>query len=803
MENGEILKIKKRNGNIVEFDVSKIGKAIFKAAQSVGGKDHKLAEQIASQVYSYMKAKKFDGELPSVENVQDAVEKVLVELGHAQTVKAYIIYRQERKKVRDTKKAIGVEDDVKLTINAIKVLEKRYLLKDVDGNVIETPGEMFKRVAEYISRADKNYGASDEDVKKLEQEFYDMMVKLEFLPNSPTFTGANTKVGQLSACFVLPIGDSMEEIFESIKNTALIHKSGGGTGFSFSRLRPSNDRVLSTKGIASGPVSFMSVFDAATETVKQGGTRRGANMGILRVDHPDIMNFISAKEDNKRLNNFNISIAVTDKFMEALENETDYDLINPRTKEPMGKLNAKNIFELMVTKAWQNGEPGIVFIDKINKFNPTPEVGEIESTNPCGEQPLLPYESCNLGSINLSNMVKYDEAADNFSIDYDLLKATIHRATHFLDNVIDMNKYPLDLIAKNTRENRKIGLGVMGFADMLLKLKVRYNSDEGIRVAEEVMKFIDDESKLASKELAKIRGPFPNFNRSIYKNGEPIRNATTTTIAPTGTLSLLANCSGGVEPLFAISYIKNIMDGTELVETNNYFLKVAKKNGFYNDELMKKIANLGSIQNLEEVPKEIRDVFVIAFDTSPTWHTRMQAAFQKHVDNAVSKTVNFSGDATINDVREAYLLSYKLGCKGVTVYRDGSREEQVLNIGSVNKEKKVEITKVEEQPMQEATEQTTATEPQVLSNDPNVVNNTQQSVSTQSGIEGVNANNVYTSDKTLTNNVSLDAAKEAIIKAEENMPDKKKTYCPECSAKLIQQEGCVMCPNCSYSACSM
>ncbi|MFH1439117.1 MAG: vitamin B12-dependent ribonucleotide reductase [Candidatus Woesearchaeota archaeon] len=764
-EKGEILKVRKRNGSIVDFDVNKIAKAIFKAAQSVGGKDHKMSEQIAKDVYNYVKTKEFSDDIPTVENVQDAVEKVLIESGHAQTVKAYILYRQERKRIRDVKKAMGVEDDVKLSLNAVKVLERRYLLKDKDGNVIETPGQMFRRVANYIAQADRIYGSKLDDLKKSEEKFYDAMVNLEFLPNSPTFTGANTKVGQLSACFVLPVGDSMEEIFEAIKHTALIHKSGGGTGFSFSRLRPVNDRVLSTKGIASGPVSFMAVFDAATETVKQGGTRRGANMGILRVDHPDIMSFISAKENTKKLNNFNISVAVTDKFMEALEKDEDYDLLNPRTKEPVGKLNAKNIFELMVTKAWQNGEPGIVFIDKINKFNPTPEVGEIESTNPCGEQPLLPYESCNLGSINLSKMVKYDEAADNYSIDYEKLRKTVYTAVHFLDNVIDMNKFPLPQIEKNTKANRKIGLGVMGFANLLILLGVRYNSDEGTKIAEDVMKFIDDESKNASRELAKQRGSFPNFDKSIYKNGKLMRNATTTTIAPTGTLSILANCSSGVEPLFAISYIRNIMDNTELVETNEVFLQMAKKKGFYSEELMKKIAKTGSIQDMDEIPEDVKVPCVIAYDISPEWHTRMQAAFQKYVDNAVSKTVNFPNEASIQEVRDAYLLSYKLGCKGVTVYRDGSREEQVLNIGTVNRSK-AESKKGSKERFK----------------------NESKAESKKESIEGFK--------EAISN-------KEAILRVQQDLPDKKKILCPECNAKLVQQEGCVICPNCSYSACGM
>ncbi|MBT4823606.1 vitamin B12-dependent ribonucleotide reductase [Candidatus Woesearchaeota archaeon] len=812
---GEILHIKKRDGDLMNFDLSKIAAAIFRAAKEVGGTDPTLADELAKEVYSHLKTKGFPNNAPTVEEIQDSIEKVLIEKGHAQTAKAFILYRVKRKKLRDAKTAIGVKDDIKMTLNAVKVLERRYLLKDKDGRVIETCGQMFRRVASFIAEADRNYGASEENVKACEGEFYDLMTKLEFLPNSPTFTGANTKVGQLSACFVLPIGDSMEEIFEAIKQTALIHKSGGGTGFSFSRLRPHNDRVLSTKGVASGPVSFMAVFDAATETVKQGGTRRGANMGILRIDHPDIMDFITAKEKTNRLNNFNISIAITDKFMDALEKDEEYELLSPRDQTVIDKLKAKNVFELIVTKAWENGEPGIIFIDKINKYNPTPEVAEIESTNPCGEQPLLPFESCNLGSINLSTTLK--EENGETKVDYDKLKRIIYSAVHFLDNVIDMNKFPLLQIEEMTRANRKIGLGVMGFANMLLRLGVRYNSDEGIKIAEEVMGFVDRESKKASQELAKKRGPFPNYSKSIYKDGELMRNATTTTIAPTGTLSILANCSSGVEPLFAISYIRNIMDNTELVETNPVFLDVAKKEGFYSEELLKKVAMQGSIQNMEEIPEEIRKPFVISHDISPVWHTRMQAAFQKHVDNAVSKTVNFPNSATIEEVREVYLLAYKLGCKGVTVYRDGSRDEQVLNIGVVNKGDKSNPVVKEITPeviptiIQETTNDTSevkeATIDPTVSNDPNIVANL-QAQSTGNVIDSnITDSNVIPPTVNVSNitasSVAVDATKEAILKAQEALPDKKKIYCPECNEKLTQQEGCVICPNCSFSACHM
>mgnify|MGYP001000895345 CR=1 FL=1 len=570
---------------------------------------------------------------------------------------------------------------MQLTENAIKVLEKRYLIKDKDGNAIETPEGMFRRVARVVASADKGY-VSEEQLRKTEQEFFDMMANLEFLPNSPTLMNAGRPLGQLSACFVLPIEDTMEGIFDSVKNAALIHKSGGGTGFSFNRLRPKGSSVNSTGGVASGPVSFMKVFNAATEAVKQGGTRRGANMGILRVDHPDILEFITCKQDNSDITNFNISVALTESFMEAVEKGEDYDLIDPRNNEVKGRLNAREVFDLMVKMAWKNGEPGIIFIDRINRDNVTPELGEIESTNPCGEQPLLPYEACNLGSINLSAMVKEGESGPE--VDYDKLRDTVHKAVHFLDNVIDVNNYPLPEIDKMTRGTRKIGLGVMGWADLLLMLGIPYDSQKAIDLAEEIMGFIDYESKQESERIASVKGVFPYYDKSIYKDsGRKLRNATTTTIAPTGTLSIIAGVSSGIEPLFAISFIKNVMDGTELVEVNPHFKKVAMEEGFYSEELMRAIAKKGSLSDIEGVPQYIKDIFVTSHDITPEWHVKMQAAFQNHTDNAVSKTVNLRHEATIEDVAEVFWLAYRTGCKGVTIYRDGSRDMQVLNIGSV------------------------------------------------------------------------------------------------------------------------
>lgn len=655
--------------------------------------------------------------------------------------------------------SLGLGEKVNLSENAIKVLEKRYLKRDNQGNCTETPADMFKRVASSIAQAELQYGKSQYDADELTKKFYEMITNRYFMPNSPTLMNAGRELGQLSACFVLPVEDSLDGIFETVKNTALIHKSGGGTGFSFSRLRPKNDVVRSTMGVSSGPVSFMEVFNAATEAVKQGGTRRGANMGILRVDHPDIVEFINCKSDNTKLNNFNISVAITDKFMEALKNGGDYDLYHPNTKQSVGRLNAKQVFDLIVDGAWRNGEPGIVFIDKMNVDNPTPQVGDIESTNPCGEVPLLAYEACNLGSINLGLMLK--DSSNGKEVDWNTLKEITKLSIHFLDNVITVNNYPLPKIAEMVQNNRKIGLGVMGWADMLMALGLSYSSKEGTDLAYQIMEFIDYHSKVESIELAKSRGAFNNFKGSVYERGNflvnkyagksagiisdddwknldaqikefGIRNATTTCIAPTGTISMIASASGGVEPLFGLVFFRNVMDGTEMLEINPIFEKYAKDNGFYSENLMKEIAKDGSAAHVDAVPQAAKHIFATAHDVSPEWHVKMQAAFQLHTDNAVSKTINFEEHATREDIEQAYILAFENDLKGITVYRNNSRTFQPMNLDA-KKAPELELKPVIQ---------------------------------------------------------------------EEIKVELKKFTCPDCGTSIEMAEGCFICLNCGYSGCS-
>jgi len=610
-----------------------------------------------------------------------------------------------------------------LTNNALIVLNRRYLKKDKKGNIIETSEEMFRRVAENIASADKLYNPSA-NIKKTADDFYELMSSLEFLPNSPTLMNAGRKLQQLAACFVLPVEDSLESIFEAVKNTAIIHQTGGGTGFSFSHLRPKNDIVSTTSGIASGPLSFMRVFNMATEVIKQGGVRRGANMGVLRVDHPDIIEFIDAKTISHELTNFNLSIGITDDFMNCVEIDSKYDLINPRSGEKTGKLKAKGVFERIVQSAWKSGEPGVLFLNRINRNNPTPHLGEMESTNPCGEQPLLPYESCNLGSINLTKMLRKKGSRGQvkirikpsnprtlesfqYEINWEKLRDTVYKAVHFLDNVIDVSNYPLPQIKKMSKGNRKIGLGVMGFADLLIMLSISYNSEEALKIAEGIIKFIRERAEEKSAELAKERGTYPNYKDLSSKGVKECknskssdsltpelqnsktpklhrRNATLITIAPTGTLSIIAGCSSGIEPLYAISYIRRALEDVKLLQINPLFIEIAKTRGFYNKELRKELQKGLNLTSTKEIPDDVKRLFVTSFDISPEWHVKMQATFQKHTDNAVSKTINFPPDAEISDVKNAFLLAHKLGCKGLTIYRSGTRENQVLTCRDIH-----------------------------------------------------------------------------------------------------------------------
>ena len=677
-----------RNNGAAAFR-NRVARGVFSAADSLGISNRDLVERLAEQVIQRLEetCQSFpgmEGTIPEWRlrppEIQAIIKQIMSEGSEMEVTlhrtdskpQEQVIETQENnppEMVTDGKPPVIESEGPTLSKNAMVVLERRYLGPD------ESPYDMFRRVARNIASAE-----TDTDAGYWEEEFYRVMANLEFLPNSPTLMNAGKDLQQLSACFVLPIEDSMESIFDTIKHTALIHKSGGGTGFSFSKLRPEGDTVGSTNKVASGPVSFMKAFDAATDVIKQGGMRRGANMAILQVDHPDIEKFITAKESGDQLTNFNLSVAATERFMVAVEEGIDYDLRNPRDGSVVKQINAKELFDKIVELAWRTGDPGLVYIDRINGENPTPHLGNIESTNPCGEQPLLPYESCNLGSINLSRMISDSKP----EIDYEKLEKTVNVAVRFLDNVIDMNRFPLPEIAERTRKTRKIGLGVMGFADMLIKLGISYDSAEALGVAEKIMEFINHKACEASSALAEERGVFPAFDGSVYDipDGPRMRNATTTTIAPTGSLSIIANCSSGIEPLFALSYERHILDGDELVEINPYFEEAAKREGFFSEELMKELARRGSPRGMEGIPGRVKKLFVTAHDISPECHIKMQAAFQKSTHNAVSKTINFPHSATREDVAEAYMLAYNLGCKGITIYRDRSKDKQVLNIAA-------------------------------------------------------------------------------------------------------------------------
>lgn len=668
-------KVRKRDGSLVLFDENKILRAIQRAAYEVlmdEEKSGEIARIVKKDVLSKILAS-FPDKNPSVENIQDIVEEVLMETGYRSIARSYILYRQEHQDIRHVKVIYGVRDDLKLPLNTLLVLKKRYLQKDDQQNVTESPKELFERVAHAISEAESEF-RSNLSRSEVEENFFQMMNRLEFIPNSPTLMNAGTSMGQLSACFVLPVEDSIDGIFESLKNMARIHQTGGGTGFDFSGLRPTGDLVSTTKGSASGPVSFMSIFNQATGVIVQGGRRRGANMGILRCDHPEIEDFIEAKIQEGAFSNFNLSVGITDKFMEAVQKNESFDLINPRTNEKVRSVKAKALFDLIVYSSWRTGDPGMVFLDEINRHNPTPDLGRIEATNPCGEIPLLPYESCNLGSIDLSKFVRND------ALDWDRLKGVIGWGIRFLDNVIEVNKYPLVQIKDMASANRKIGLGVMGFADMLIRLGIPYTSDEAVETASAVMKFFRQASLEASAALAEERGVFPNYARSIFsEQNVEMRNATVNTVAPTGTISIIAGCSSGIEPLFALSYVRNVLSGTRFFETHPMFEMELRRRGLYSKELMADVGRVGSLKEISSIPDDLKRVFITSFDVSADMHLRIQAAFQEHTDNSVSKTINLPADATVEDVRNIFMKAHELKCKGITIYRYNTKRDQVLS----------------------------------------------------------------------------------------------------------------------------
>jgi ribonucleoside-diphosphate reductase alpha chain len=666
-----ISKVRKRSGEIVKFDAEKIRGAIERAMNSVGELDRRASDGLTADAVTLLDENKdkFKEGIPDVEQIQDFVEEVLSKSRLERTAKAYMLYRRSRAHARALKKFFGMKDDLKFDVNAIRVLQERYLLKDKEGKIIETPTGLFKRVAKAVA------GAEKKNNDYWEERFFEMMKNLEFLPNSPTLMNAGTPLGQLSACFVLPIEDNMESIFNSLKYMAVIQRSGGGTGFSFSRLRPKGDIVASTKGTASGPVSFMKIYDTATEVIKQGGKRRGANMGLLGASHPDIIEFVLSKQKEKQLSNFNISVSADDEFMNAVRRNGEYELANPRTKEVKAKINARHLFQLICRTAWRTGDPGMIFIDEINRKNQVPGLGKVEAVNPCGEVPLFSYESCNLGSINLAKIIK------DGKIDWEKLKTLVHDAARFLDNVIEANKYPFHELDEMARGNRRIGLGVMGFADMLVLLGIPYESRAAVDSAEKLMAFINKEAHAASQALGKEKGNFPNFAKSIWKGKvKHMRNCACTTIAPAGTISIIAGCSSGIEPLFALAFMREVLSGKHLFEINKVFLSELLKSGAYSDNMIEKIAMQGNLKGIN-LPERMKRLFKTALEIPCEQHIRIQAAFQSNTDNAVSKTINLPKDAAPEEIEKAYILAWRLGCKGITIYRYGSKAEQVLYLG--------------------------------------------------------------------------------------------------------------------------
>ncbi|MBT4447081.1 adenosylcobalamin-dependent ribonucleoside-diphosphate reductase [archaeon] len=668
--------IEKRDGRTVPFSQSKVTTAICKAFASVGKEDAQICQLLSDMIVDYVE---LAGNEPThIEDIQDLIEKALMEEGHTDVARNFILYRYQRKQFREAKAHAGVTDDCKLGLNAIRILESRYLHRNEKGDVTETPRQLFERVARHVALAERKLNGDEGKYREL---FLQMMLNLEFLPNSPMFMNAGKRGGLLSSCYVLPLEDSTEGIFTTLKDAVIIHKRGAGTGFSFSSIRPKRDSVRGMPGLASGPISFLKIFDRATSEIKQGARRAGGNMAILRVDHPDIIDFITIKDERDTVSNYNLSVGITTEFMHALKRRSDYNLYDPRTGEVCGTLNSKRIFDLIGLMAWKNGDPGIVFLDRMNneRSNPTPNLGVCETTSPCGEYPLLAYESVILGSVNLSKHLKGEGSARE--VDFEKLGRTVHLAVRFLDDATELNGFPLRQTREIVSGNRKIGLSIMGFADLLFMLRIPYNSRKALNLAEKIMEYIQTEARASSRELAKERGVFLNFDESLLKDkGAEYkqRNATLTAISPTGTISLVASCSPSIEPIYGISFLRKTAR-FEFLEVNPYFEEVAKEQGFYSEEMFRRIAGRSSIQEVQGIPDDVKKVFVTAMDLSPDDHVKMQAAFQKHLDCAVSKTVNFPNSASVDEIQRVFMLAYELGCKGITVYRDGSRDVQVLN----------------------------------------------------------------------------------------------------------------------------
>lgn len=743
-------KITKRNGVVARFDLSKLESAILKAGVETGEFKKKEAERLAGIAVSILvKSKK--KKIAHVEELQDIVEQVLMAASHFKTAKAYILYRSQRSDVRRMERIIGVNDDLGLSVNQLKVIENRYLMKDEDGKAIETPSELFRRVARVLSAVEKKYTKSKKKIKRVEAEFYEVMSRMEFLPAGRTLNNAGTPQNQLANCFVLPVEDDMSAIFDSVKWMALVHQRGGGTGFNFSKIRPKGDVVTkSSGGYATGPVSFMKVFDAATRQVMQGGKKRGANMGILNVSHPDIFEFINSKSDGGEIENFNISVGVTDDFMRAVERDREWKLINPRNGEAVQTVGARSLMNQLVAMAWRTGDPGLIFLDAINENNPLLESeGPMVATNPCGEQPLHPFDACNLGSINLAAFV------ERGTVDWERLGEVVRVAVRMLDSVIDACKYPLPQITKTVRANRRIGLGVMGWADALYQMRIKYDSDKAVRLSEKVAKFIFDESWSMSEDLAKEKGTFLRWKGSGFssgkakacKGGKPrkVRNVAITTIAPTGSISMLADTSSGIEPVFAIVYVKNVVEESGLSYINKYFreeIDSAKwadgdPEHVVRDRMIRDIAKHGTLHDVSGIPQDVKDIYRTAHDIHPEWHVKMQAAWQKWTDNAVSKTINFPNSATVDDVYSAYMSAWKTRCKGITIYRDGSKSYQVLSVG----DKKIESD----------------------------------------------------SGRIIQSKVRIKSLREKVAESDK---------CPECGNQMVTEEGCSKCYNCGYSVCN-